>query len=300
MVILKFLFSIIFAGQFLLASTGMEEQRKYIVDPALLSSEKLDLVNPFVFHPHSQYITFDIYFDTPSWDIRSSSHSFRLRRVEKKKGKWEYAVQIKSEMIEAGQIRMELEYKDLGKQKIGDELLTDLINQFIADESSRKNISTKFTQWLNRKKESSLAPFQKLRDLSIDSSQLRPIVWGHSVRQRYHIYTERNSSLAKTYFIKHSEKNIFLVPEFFKAQPQFIWLMEASYDRAIFRDVLTEQKDEWAINELEIENKYRPRKLGTLLLNELEKKMEKVWGAKTSTRSKYLSSSNHFHSEDKP
>lgn len=298
MVVFKFITTIFFVSQIALASTGVEEQRKYLVDPNQLIGEKLSLISPFVFHPHSQYITYDIYFDTPNWSIRKSFHSFRLRRVEKKKGKWEYAVQIKSEMIEAGQIRMELEHKDLSTQKIDNEPLIDLINQYIADEGSRQSISKKFTKWMARKKESSLAPFQKLRDLSINSEQMQPIVWGHSVRQRYHVYTEKNSVLAKSYFIKHSEKNIFLVPEFFKSQSQFIWLMEASYDRATFRDSLTDKKDTWVIHELEIENKYRPRKLGTLLLNDLEKKMEQAWDAKVSTRSKYLSSSNHFHKED--
>ncbi len=299
MVTFKFFLVMLFTFQFSMASTGVEEQRKYLVDPAQLSGENLNRIQPFVFHPHSQYITYDIYFDTPAWDIRNSSHSFRLRRVEKKKGKWDYAVQIKSEMTEASQIRMELEYKDLGNQKVNGELLTDLINQFIADEPARANISVKFTKWMERKKESSLAPFQKLRDLKIDASKLRAAVWGHSIRQRYHVYTEKNSTLAKTYFIKQSEKNVFLVPDFFKTQKQLIWLMEASYDRAIFRDALSGKTDEWTIHELEIENKYRPRKLGTLLLNDLEEKMQQVWQAKISTRSKYLSSSSHFHKDEK-
>ncbi|OYZ13014.1 MAG: hypothetical protein B7Y39_18285 [Bdellovibrio sp. 28-41-41] len=299
MVIFKIILSALLSSQFLLARSGVEEQRKYIVDPAKLDGDKLSLINPFVFYPHSQYITFDIYFDTPNWDIRNSSHSFRLRRVEKKKGKWEYAIQIKSEMVEASQIRTELEYKDFSKQKVDKSPVIELINQFIADESARPAISKKLTQWMLRKKDSSLPPFQKLRDLSIDSSQMRPIVWGHSVRQRYHIYTDKNSALAKTYFIKNSEKNIFLVPPFFKTNPQNIWLMEASFDRAVFRDALTDQKDEWVIHELEIENKYRPRKLGTILLNDLEKKMGEVWNAKVSTRSKYLSSSSHFHKDEK-
>lgn len=299
MVGFKSFLAMLFAVQLSIASTGVEEQRKYLVDPAQLSGDSLNRIQPFVFHPHSQYITYDIYFDTPAWDIRNSSHSFRLRRVEKKKGKWEYSVQIKSEMTEASQIRMELEYKDLVSQKISGELLTDLINQFVADEAARANISAKLTKWMERKKESSLAPFQKLRDLNIDASKLRAAVWGRSIRQRYHVYTEKHSSLAKTYFIKQSEKNIFLVPDFFKAQKQLIWLMEASYDRAIFRDALTEKTDEWTIHELEIENKYRPRKLGTLLLDDLEKKMQQVWQAKISTRSKYLSSSSHFHKDKK-
>tara|TARA_B110001454_G_scaffold219198_1_gene251472 strand:+ start:42642 stop:43544 length:903 start_codon:yes stop_codon:yes gene_type:complete len=299
MVIFKIFLVAMITCQTLHASTGVEEQRKYIIDPTKLEGDKLNLIYPFVFHPHSQYITYDIYFDTPDWNIRRSSHSFRLRRVEKKKGKWEYAVQIKSEMTEAGQIRMELEYKDFSKQKVDNVPMTDLINQFITDEAARSEVSRKFTQWMARKKDSSLAPFQKMRDLGIDSRQMRPVVWGHSVRQRYHIYTDKNSPLAKAYFIKHSEKNIFLVPEFFKTRPENIWLMEASYDRAVFRDALTHQKDEWVVHELEIENKYRPRKLGTILLNDLEKKMADVWGAGVSTRSKYLSSSSHFHKEEK-
>jgi hypothetical protein len=299
MVIFKFILTALLSSQVLLASSGVEEQRKYVVDPAKLEGDKLNLVSPFLFQPHSQYITHDIYFDTPNWEIRNSSYSFRLRRVEKKKGKWEYAVQIKSEMVEANQIRMELEYKDFSKQKVDNILITDLVNQFVADETSRPTISKKLTQWMLRKKDSSLPPFQKLRDLSIDSSQMRPVVWGHSVRQRYHIYTDKNSALAKTYFVKSSEKNVFLVPPFFKTNPQNIWLMEASYDRAAFRDALTDQKDEWVIHELEIENKYRPRKLGTILLNDLEKKMGEVWDTKVSTSSKYLSSSSHFHKDEK-
>lgn len=299
MVGFQFILGFFLLAQVSFASSGVEEQRKYSIDPAQLSTKNLSLIQPFVFHPHSQYITYDIYFDTPAWDIRKSSHSFRLRRVEKKKGKWEYSIQIKSEMIEAGQIRIELEYKDLVKQKIDGELITELINQYIADENSRPGISAKFTKWMERKKESSLAPFQKLRDLNINAGTLRAVVWGQSVRQRYHVYTEKNSSLAKTYFIKQSEKNIFLVPDFFKTQKQFIWLMEASYDQAIFRDALTEKKDEWSIHELEIENKYRPRKLGTILLNDLELKMKEVWQAKISTESKYLSSSSHFHKDEK-
>jgi hypothetical protein len=201
-------------------------------------------------------------------------------------------------MLELGQARVELEYKDLATQKIDNELLTDLINLYINDESTRPTVATKFTKWMSRKKESSLAPFQKLADLDIDSRQMRPVVWGHSVRQRFHVYVDKSSSVAKSFFIKHSEKNIFLVPEFFKKQPNLIWLMEASYDKAVFRDSLTSNSSEWLINELEIENKFRPRKLGTVLMNELENKIALVWKSKPSKESKYLSSSNYFHKEE--
>ncbi len=289
----------VFALNTCYAVSGIEEQRKYIVNPIVLNTDKITLITPFVFHPHSQYITYDIYFDSREWEIRNTAHSFRLRRVEKKKGKWEYYVQLKTEMAKLGEIRTELEFKDFSKQKVGEEKLTDLMDRFIADESARDETAKKLATWIARKKNSSLSPFHKLSELGIDVTSLRPIVWGKSIRQRYHVYTQRNSPLARTFFIKNSEKNIFMVPEFFKKQKDYIWLMEASYDQAVFKDLLSGKPGEWPIYELEIENKYRPRKFGTLLLNELEKKMSTVWDVKTNKDSKYVQSSTFFYPERK-
>src|SRR5690606_29644437 len=116
---------------------------------------------------------------------------------------------------------------------------------------------------------SSLAPFQELRRRKILAKELFPVVFGISIRQRYHILVDRKEKISELILLEDSEKNPLMVPAIFSARPHWIWLMEASWDESRFfnRKGLGQPL---IIQELEIENKYRPREMGTKLMNQLE------------------------------
>ncbi len=287
------LLSWLFVGN-VYASSDIEEQRKYNFETDFNLPVKEFAIGGFTFHHHSIFSTFDIYFDTPEKDMQMKGYSFRLRRVEKTKAKFDYSLQLKSEMQSAGEARLEIESKDLGLQMLKQEVLTQIIDEFFSQPLSRKETTIKLEQWLFRKRESSLAPFQKLRDLKIDSGRLSPAVYGVSQRHRYNILTSIESQLAQENRLKKSKKNALRVPEYIKGNSLFIWLMEASYDTSVFYSLRDKGPREMKIIEIEIENKYRPRKIGTALLDVLEQNLVEKWKAKTGMASKYLQAVTYF------
>lgn len=298
-VLMASFFPLFFYAQTVMASSGFEEQRKYNLPNTQQMSEKEFSIEYFQFFPHSVYQTYDIYFDSPEQVIKTNNLSLRLRRVEKTKNHYEYSVQLKSEMLQPGEIRTELEYKDLSSQTISQEKLTDLIDQFIAEPSKRSRVGFLLNQWMARKKTSSLSPFQKLRLLNVDASQVTPVVIGYSKRQRFHIYTNLKRASAEKIRLKNSTKNSFYLPAFFKKEKGAVWLMEASFDQSLFLDLKppdlqSSPSRELNLVELELENKYRPRKRGTQLLNELESLIIDRWQAKKGMASKYLQAISYF------
>lgn len=272
----------------LFSASGVEEQRKYNFSNDFQIPKNEFEIDSFKFTPHSLYKTDDIYFDTAEQSLRTQGYSFRLRRVEKKAGEFEYSVQLKSEMTSLNEIRQELEHKDLLTQKVDGQLLTPLIDQFIEKENRRTAIAPLLSAWMLRKSTSSLAPFQKLRGLKISLTTIRPLVLGHSDRQRYYVSTKSTT-------VKNSKKNEFYIPEYFKNGKKGIWLMDASFDQSNFFDLVSQKK--FALSELEIENKYRPRKVGTQQFNTLEALLIQKWQVKTGMASKYLQAVQHFEKD---
>lgn len=276
------------------SSTGIEEQRKYNFQPRFEMDSKDFNFGGFIFHPHSNYVTYDIYFDTAAGDVKNNFHSFRLRRVEKKKGTYEYSIQLKSEMQRPGETRTELEYKNMKFQAVNGVPLTNIIDNFIENPDLRKESSRMLNSWISNKMRSSLAPFQKLRSLNVQLNQLNPIAYGTSLRQRYYVIADQHGPIANEIRLKKSRKNSYRVPSYFKENLSLIWLMEASFDKSTFFNLSDQGPREIKLVELELENKYRPRKVGTKLLSRIEEELKEKWGAKTGLASKYLQAMSYF------
>ena len=266
----KLLILLPFCFLLLSATTRIEEQRKYVVpDDRPLPVEPF-LVGDFRFYPHDVYLTEDLYFDSDDAVLLNSGLCLRIRRVRKGNASQQYVLQIKSEMEVPGAARLEEEDRDLLNQKIEGVRIVDMIEEIVAKRGASEKHIKLLTLWMGRKRLSSMAPFQELRRRQIDPTSLKPVVLGYSHRQRYHIIVDREERVSPLLLLKDSDKNAMLVPDRVKAHPSWIWLMEASWDQARFIKA-TGGAQEFVIQELEVENKYRPREMGTILINKLEK-----------------------------
>ncbi len=270
---------------------GIEEQRKYKFSQGQIGSEVVKLLSKslgdFSFFQHSQFETFDIYFDSTDEKLKRMGFSFRLRRARKGPGQFEYALQFKSEMQSARTIRTEVEFKDFSKQYIDNEPLVNVIDRFINQNGAQAQTRDQIFRWLQAKKDSSLPPLQELRALNLWSEDLAPRIVGKSQRTRFHVYIDKDHVKNQKLLLENSRKDRRFLDGFFLQSPKKIWLMEGSWDQAQFH-AIDRPENPLSINELEIENKYRPREKGTQLLNEFEDLMKSTWQVSPATRSKYL------------
>lgn len=283
----KFLLGLLLIKSF---SASIEEQRKYSFGSGTSDKQIETLLTSnldgYSFYQHSRFKTYDIYLDSSDLILKKSGYSFRLRRVEKNKDSYEYAVQLKSEMVTFGAPRIEVEYKDFSKQFIDGQKLIETIDQLI-ETPNDKSLSFKISKWIELKKTSSLPPFQALRERDLIKQSFHPILLGYSLRERAHIYADLKNNLDFKASLKPSKKSQRFLDSYFKANPEKIWLMETSWDNSIFRKVPFKENT-FKINELEIENKFRPRAQGSLMLDDLEQKLIKKYNIKPETTSKYF------------
>lgn len=280
------------------ATNRVEEQRKYVVPTEHLLPQKSFFLGDFRFWPHDVYLAEDLYFDSPDGTLIKAGLGLRIRRVRKGELPPAYVIQLKSEMEAPGAARIEEEERNLKEQMIGNVPLTDIIERYVAQRGVSAVDSALLSQWLVRKESSSLAPFQELRRRGIQTKGLVPVVLGFSHRQRYHILLDRNERVTPLLFLKDSEKNELMVPKIFRQNPGWVWLMEGSWDEARFISA-NGGTDEFLIKELEIENKYRPREMGTLLLNKLEDLLIKERGMTVGKESKFYRARQYFLKEQK-
>ena len=243
-------------------------------------------------HFHSTYVYFDLYLDTPSYDLYKNNLSLRLRKRTFEDGTIDYDFQLKSEMDE-GQIgRMEIEENDLsfystkqGEQRVFITTYLDRIFKEIEHEIPNRMPSSTFyndlkqlESWFQLKKNSSLAPFQKLRHLFKGTSiisKLSPQLMGVSKRSRAHLY------LTPELAVKNNLKKIFetkIAPIFFQENLDFIHLFEISVDEARFISVIeastTGKVHE--IRELEVENKYPDIQIGQKIYQQISKDLKGI------------------------
>ena len=76
-----------------------------------------------------------------------------------------------------------------------------------------------------------------------------------------------------------------------------MWIMEASLDASVFKLAKKGSEGSFLISELELENKYRPREVGTRLLDEVEKLLAQAYPVKPGLASKFLQAVKHFDGE---
>lgn len=270
-------------------SGSIEEQRKYSFAPNTPETQIETLlastVDGYSFYRHSRFQTHDIYLDTPDLTLKKAGYSFRLRRVEKNQNPYEYAIQFKREMTTFGSSRIEVEYKDFSKQFVQGEPVREVIDHLIESPQDKTN-ALKISKWIELKKSSSLPPFQTLRDLKFSQHSFAPKVLGYSVRARAHIYVDKKRTVDFKSTLKPSQKAQKFLDSYFKENPEKIWLMEASWDISNFQKVPADGAT-FRINELEIENKFRPRAKGTLMLDDLESKLIQKYKIKPQSNSKY-------------
>lgn len=280
------------------ATNRVEEQRKYVVPVELPLPQETFLLGDFRFWPHDVYLAEDLYFDSPEGVLTQTGLGLRIRRVRKGTQPPAYVIQLKSEMQAPGAARIEEEERNLKEQSIAGVRIVDIIERYVAQRGVSAADSALLSQWLARKESSSLAPFQELRRRKLKTKGLAPVVLGYSQRQRYHILIDRNERVSPLLLLKDSEKNELMIPAAFRKHPTWVWLMEGSWDEARFIPA-GGGHEEFLIKELEIENKYRPREMGTLLLNKLEALLVKERGLTAGKESKFFRARQYFLKEKK-
>lgn len=275
------------------ATNRIEEQRKYSPTSTVKIPKETFLVSDFRFYPHDLYYAVDIYFADKNERLIQAGLGLRLRKVQKGQLNPQYVLQLKTEMDMPGSPRIEEEDRDLEQQKIEGVSIITIIDR-IAESKKISDLDIRLlNSWMERKADSSLAPFQELRRRKISAKELMPVVFGLSHRQRYHILVDRREKVSDLILLQDSEKNPLLIPAIFNTHPHWIWLMEASWDESQFYRH-TGVGQPLMIQELEIENKYRPREMGTKLMNKLEVNLIPRFNFILGQESKFIRAYKHF------
>lgn len=241
-----------------------EEQRKYIFGKdtsivALLSS--INTLNGLQIFPHSIYYYEDIYLDSPTFDLAKKGYSLRFRKRNFEDGTISYSMQLKNEMTELSAIRMEVDEPELDfykLQKSGewvsittvlDQLFAHLSSQNPAEISSATATSIELIcEWIQFKASSPISAFQKIRFLEGDAvgleiiQKLAPVLVGSSHRSRMHVYLDPTSSKEEWKQLPKNKMAANMLPEFFRMNPTYTWLLEASVDASRFYSLVQPQK----------------------------------------------------------
>ena len=289
-----------------------EEQRKYIFGKdtsivALLSS--INTLNGLQIFPHSIYYYEDIYLDSPTFDLAKKGYSLRFRKRNFEDGTISYSMQLKNEMTELSAIRMEVDEPELDfykLQKSGEWVsITTVLDQLFAHLSSQNPAEISpataasielICEWIRFKAGAPISPFQKIRFLEGDAvgleiiQKLSPVLVGSSHRSRMHVYVDPKMLKEEWKQLPKNKIAASLLPEFFRINPTFTWLLEASVDASRFYSLVQPQKIPFDIAELEVENKYSEKLEGTKFLDIFEKTLTEDFGLKKEYASKYKQS----------
>lgn len=313
-IILCFLFSLNVFSQ---GVDGIEEQRKYVfsrMDQTVLNLlDQGAVVSGLTIKKHSTYDYMDIYLDSKEFDLFHHKLSLRFRRRVYEDNSKAFGMQIKSEMLKNGDVRMEVEEDELNFYKVIHEgktyLLQDVVNNFferylaivrdgvntIADDEKIKEYSAILTSWLKFKLDGPVAPLQKLKHLKNkfkSITTLQPVMIGRSLRGRSHIFINKKETTPDLVNFAPSERNPSETPAEI-ASEQFIWTMEGSFDQAQFYSLINKATPH-KILEFEIENKYLPHENARVLFNRLENGLIKEYGVQINLESKYRQSAKQF------
>lgn len=298
-----------------------EEQRKYVFNgdtskfEAFMSGGVLDGLSS---KNHSEYTYTDIYIDTENLDLYKNNLSLRLRKRDYGDGTTEYGIQLKSEMLNHGDIRMEVEEDELNFYQVVHEgqvyslqkTIDAMIAQFlkVSENATRSTVLTQDSEmnvlnerllsWLRFKVNAAIGPFQKLNRLLKDKANLatiRPMLIGMSKRSRSHIIIDKKNTTEDLVNIAQNSRSSADIPSDI-AQEHLVWVMETSLDSAKFYSLYNKyaHKVEATIHEYEVENKYRPDEVGTKIMNKFESSLIRSFKAQSNLESKYRQSMNHF------
>ncbi|MFP5492252.1 MAG: CYTH domain-containing protein [Bacteriovoracia bacterium] len=293
------------------ARAQTEEQRKYVFsalnERTLQTVDGGAVLNGLTIKKHSVYEYYDLYLDTEELDLLKMNLSLRIRKRDYGNGTIEYGMQLKSEMLKAGDIRMEIDETELDYMQVYyrghviklQNVLASIYESFQAklasgevvdlsnDADMQENLNILKT-WLAFKANSAVAPLQKLRQLKLPLEKrqtLRPVIIGRSVRTRSHVYIDRQNTTEDLVNFAASTRSILETPEGVKGEDK-VWTMEASFDRAQFYRVDAPGKH--LINEFEVENKYLPHENSRELLTRFEDGLISELAAEVNLESKYL------------
>lgn len=294
---------------------GTEDQRKFAVPD-------LQLLDSFIINSeaagdlHTQYegayMYYDIYLDTPDFDLYKNQLSLRFRKRELGTEST-YSLQLKSEMDTGSSVRMEVEEPELDiyKVKRGENwvplisALNVLFNQLKEKniqpdgEKAQKAIA-EIQGWVQLKIEGPVAPFQKLSHLQLKGlnteklKTIRPVVYGSDVRKRSHVYLDTLALRGEFKGQRFANKTGAELPYFFGRNPNYIWALETSLDAAVFYPILKSKAEKLLINEYEVENKYFDHGKGTLMMNSFENYLIKNFKLSKNKDSKYYNSVKTF------
>ena len=289
-----------------------EEQRKYIFGKdtsivALLPS--INALSGLQIYSHSVYYYEDIYLDSPTFDLAKKGYSLRFRKRNFEDGSISYSMQLKNEMTELSAIRMEVDEPELDfykLQKSGEWVsITTVLDQLYAHPSSENpaEISPKtaasmelICEWIRFKASAPISPFQKIRFLEGDAvgleiiQKLAPVLVGSSHRSRIHVYLDPKTLKEEWKQLPKNKIAASLLPDFFRMNPTYTWILEASVDASRFYSLVQPQKTPFDIAELEVENKYNEKPEGTKFLDIFEKTLTEDFGLKKEYASKYKQS----------
>ena len=176
---------------------GLEEiQLKYKISKPLLFKS----TSPFNFKQFSTYDSSDIYFDTSNFDIYSKGMSLRFRKVLKD-GRYVFEFQLKTEDMKGDGQRVEVEDKSLDGYQVDGKKLELTLNSYFQilskkplNKSSLSQEEKKISQWFEKFQNLWSAPLQELKHLKIDVKKLKPQIYAHFVRQRFHMSHNNYSS----------------------------------------------------------------------------------------------------------
>ena len=308
--ILAILFFIVFINRGL--SQGIEEQRKYVIkDKSELVSiiKSNNQLDGFSFYNHSQYMYFDIYLDTPDFDLYKNNLSLRFRKRIFNDSTITYGLQLKSEMLNSTDVRMEVEETELDFYKIKTEFgwikLTEILDVLFTQVESKiintntnefKLAMSQIQAWIGFKANGIITPFQKLIYLNLKNLDIKkiktlsPVLLGTDTRNRTSIYINPQTTDTAFLNIPNTALNTNDLSNFFILNPNYIWVSEASLDSATFYPIFKSEIQSVTILEFEVENKYKPAKIGTNLLNTFELSLKKVANLQNGLDSKYKAS----------
>jgi hypothetical protein len=296
----------------------VEEQRKYIfsnpdsIRNFIKSSGTLEGLS---IHHHSEDVYYDLYLDTPDFSVSQNHLSLRFRKRNFGNGIVTYQFQLKSEMENAGGLRMEVEETELNFYKVKTEtgwvslpnvldvFFSQLEKNIVNPKSPKILLATQQLQtWIRDNALGPIVPFQKLSHLNLKGlgpegiKTLAPVLYGSSRRLRSHVYIDRATS---TEAYKSIPKNTpsSLPPFFTTTTSDLNWMLECSLDFATFYPLIDSKTSSVQICEFEVENKYFVRQTGTEVMDAFEKSLKVRFGAANGIDSKYLQSLRKFRGQ---
>jgi hypothetical protein len=311
---LRLLLLFLLTGNFAF-SQGMEEQRKYIFstpDSIKHFIKSSGTINGLSIHHHSEDVYYDIYLDTPDFSVAQNHLSMRFRKRNFGNNVVTYEFQLKSEMENAGGLRMEVEETELNFYKVktgqGWVSLTKVLDVFYS-QLERNTVNPKSPEivlatqqlqsWIRANAPGPIVPFQKLSHLDLKGldaesiKTLTPVLYGSSRRLRSHVYIDRATS---TEAYKSIPQNMPSIPPpfFVTTNRDLNWMLESSLDFATFYPLIESKTSSVQLCEFEVENKYFVRETGTKVMNDFEKSLKERFGAANGIDSKYLQSLKKF------